>query len=530
MGGFLLKKFYLVFLLLLTGCSNNKSISQSSVSSFDEILKDESSQDDFLEDSTFVKREEGYLLKKYRGNLKKVVFPSSYLNSVIIGIEDEAFLNSQVNEIILSDSMYLFSKDSFSGINLNFNYSDDGCFYLPSVSNRFFLLVGTYGKSDKIKVNEECKIIKSEAFYHEKARRIEIPHSVEYINKNSIFSCDNLRELIIETDAIQFQEDFISDCNNLEIMLIDDSFFHEDFYNSFSFCSFLFKRKREDELSFVEDVVFEDGCYYYQKRDGEAYLLKCSIFERRIIIKSKIVFNSEERRIRSINSRAIISCIADEIIIEEGIERIEEDSFIGLDNIIYLSLPRSVSYIANNAFSKCKNLQMLYISSDYDRDMSMFFYPELDIYFKEEYKGDTGLIRNYHEDVKNFVLIDEIVYVIRDDHAYVAQGLKNISKADILNYVYVNDFYYPVTYIDKKAFMNCKFLSEVIIKSNVEMIKERAFYGCDMLKSISVPKNVKRIESSVFSSNDMIIKVDNNKNDVDFNEDFSIDNRIIYEE
>ena len=97
MGGFLLKKFYLVFLLLLTGCSNNKSISQSSVSSFDEILKDESSQDDFLEDSTFVKKEEGYLLKKYRGNLKKVVFPSSYLNSVIIGIEDEAFLNSQVN-------------------------------------------------------------------------------------------------------------------------------------------------------------------------------------------------------------------------------------------------------------------------------------------------------------------------------------------------------------------------------------------------------------------------------------------------
>ena len=140
------------------------------------------------------------------------------------------------------------------------------------------------------------------------------------------------------------------------------------------------------------------------------------------------------------------------------------------------------------------------------------------------------MIRNYHDDVKNFVLIDEIVYVIRDDHAYVAQGLKNISKADILNYVYVNDFYYPVTYIDKKAFMNCKFLSEVIIKSNVEMIKERAFYGCDMLKSISVPKNVKRIESNVFSSNDMIIKVDNNKNDVDFNEDFSRDNRIIYEE
>ena len=62
------------------------------------------------------------------------------------------------------------------------------------------------------------------------------------------------------------------------------------------------------------------------------------------------------------------------------------------------------------------------------------------------------------------------------------------------------------------------------------MIKERAFYGCDMLKSISVPKNVKRIESNVFSSNDMIIKVDNNKNDVDFNEDFSRDNRIIYEE
>ena len=96
MGGFLLKKFYLVFLLLLTGCSNNKSISQSSVSSFDEILQyessqDESLQDDFLEDSTFVKREEGYLLKKYRGDLKKVLFPSSYLNSVIIGIEDEAF-------------------------------------------------------------------------------------------------------------------------------------------------------------------------------------------------------------------------------------------------------------------------------------------------------------------------------------------------------------------------------------------------------------------------------------------------------
>ena len=37
----------------------------------------------------------------------------------------------------------------------------------------------------------------------------------------------------------------------------------------------------------------------------------------------------------------------------------------------------------------------------------MFFYPELDIYFKEKYKGDKGLIRNYHDDVKNFVLIVE---------------------------------------------------------------------------------------------------------------------------
>ena len=58
----------------------------------------------------------------------------------------------------------------------------------------------------------------------------------------------------------------------------------------------------------------------------------------------------------------------------------------------------------------------------------------------------------------------------------------------------------PVTSVGPYAFLNCKFLTSVVIPNGIEEIGEWAFRGCRSLMSVSLPSSVESIDVSAFSS------------------------------
>lgn len=62
-----------------------------------------------------------------------------------------------------------------------------------------------------------------------------------------------------------------------------------------------------------------------------------------------------------------------------------------------------------------------------------------------------------------------------------------------------NDNSYPVEYIDKCAFANCRRLKEISLPNTLKTIDEYAFLNCENLLKITIPKGVNKISNYTFS-------------------------------
>jgi hypothetical protein len=104
---------------------------------------------------------------------------------------------------------------------------------------------------------------------------------------------------------------------------------------------------------------------------------------------------------------------------------------------------------------------------------------------------------NYYD-----VKYDGIYYVF---DAYLQAGVTYYNYNDysgdvvIPKSIYYEGKYYTVKYICDYAFKNCKNLTSVTIKANIERIGSNAFAGCNNLTKINLPNGLTEIGGSAFS-------------------------------
>lgn len=181
------------------------------------------------------------------------------------------------------------------------------------------------------------------------------------------------------------------------------------------------------------------------------------------------------------------------------ITRIEDNAFNGLNNLTSVSIPDSVIYIGQKAFSNCPSLTNIEVSN-----------------LNKKYISIDGVV--YTKAVTEIVLCPngrvEPVTVPRTVNKVKAYAFANCSK--------LTDVYLPsnVTSILEGAFYNCSSLTEftvppstisigsgafsksgitdIVLPKGLNSIGSWAFKDCTNLKEIVIPPNIKEIKSDTF--------------------------------
>lgn len=159
------------------------------------------------------------------------------------------------------------------------------------------------------------------------------------------------------------------------------------------------------------------------------------------------------------------------IVLPSTLVRIDYGAFFGLSNLEEVIMPDSVKYLGSNAFSNCKNLKRVKLSSSLSKLDSGVFY-------------DCKSLKS--------ITIPDGVTVIEDNAFYGCSLLERVCFNKNLNYIGTSAFekcdsLKNIKFFDKLSeigffsFKGCTSLEKVTFSDNMVNIKESSFFGCSNL-------------------------------------------------
>jgi len=154
------------------------------------------------------------------------------------------------------------------------------------------------------------------------------------------------------------------------------------------------------------------------------------------------------------------------VVVEDGIDIIGKNAFIGCYNLSSVSIAESVRLIDNGAFYGCKAVEEITLPSKLRRIGESAFF------------GCSSL---------KSVVIPESVTAVGSGAFMGCSSLKDVTLSP------------AVTKVDKWTFANCAAL-ETIDLSSVESVGTNAFFGCSSLVSVKVSDKMVEIGTNAFLS------------------------------
>ncbi len=147
-------------------------------------------------------------------NLLTIIFKDCHSITSDFFYEDEELKSSILEDITIKNP----SSD-------NNNFSVDGIWYYGRKSEPKSLIMYPPAKKDKIFVIPEGTETADVDTFLENPyiEKIIFPESFKYFSFVSINKCNNLKEIEIKAKNVVIEEDFITNCNKLETIIIDDS-------------------------------------------------------------------------------------------------------------------------------------------------------------------------------------------------------------------------------------------------------------------------------------------------------------------
>lgn len=147
-----------------------------------------------------------------------------------------------------------------------------------------------------------------------------------------------------------------------------------------------------------------------------------------------------------------------------------DGAFSGASNLKTISIPDSITYVGDDAFSDCENLE-------YYEDKNAF-------YLGNSENKYLVLVEAKDPTITTCVLSDKTVAIC--DRAF--QNCTNLIKLTASNIKSMGSY----------AFSGCSSLVEITIPKTATSIGKETFLGCKALKKIQIPASVLVIEQSAF--------------------------------
>ena len=163
-----------------------------------------------------------------------------------------------------------------------------------------------------------------------------------------------------------------------------------------------------------------------------------------------------------------------DLVIPEGVTKINKYVFSRCTNVQTLTMPNSVKEIGEGAFYKCDSLESILLSNS------------TEIIRECAFEGCANL--------KSVSIPNSLTSI--ENRAFY--GCKKLVSAPIPN---------GVMTIGDRAFYGCKSLTTIEIPDGVATIGEWAFYGCDGFSSLFIPNSVTSIGVAAFSGCNGIMSI-----------------------
>lgn len=330
-----------------------------------------------------------------------------------------------------------------------------------------------------------------------KLREVDIPQGIEAIEAMCFFQCTDLERADIPDGVTAIESEAFAGCEKLAYAHIPESV-RVISWRAFARCSGISEVTVFDTIETIEDNAFAETAWYDSLPDGMVYLGKV-LYEYKGYPPEGTAVRLREDTV-SIGGGAFYDCpeLID-IILPEGLQRIENVAFAGCINLEEIELPESLKIIGEGAFSNC-GLTHVEIPEGVENICCDAFAYNEDLETVELRGSHTRVeYRAFHDTAWFDSQPDGIVYV--GDLLYVCKG--ELSKNSVITLkngitgIGESAFYEQselaginipgtVEYIGKTAFSCCSSLTDVVIPESVASIGENAFCSCTNLESLTV--------------------------------------------
>lgn len=418
---------------------------------------------------------------------------------------EKSFINYHLSEIILHDNIqeileYAFSLSKLEKINLPRSLETinkgifNNCYYLTevNVAKNVSIINMPIGNRDCIKM--ELKIDKNNPNFKSIDGNVYTYDGKELIHYNY----NNTQEKFIMPDGVvEIGPYAFYDHCYLQKIKFPKSLRK---INEYAFCYV----KLLDEANFnegLEEIGFGAfvNCRGLEKieiPDNVKILDEYMLFGCSKLTTIKLPKNLEE-----IKHGALASCESlENLLLPNSLKIIGDGAFSACEKLVEIKIPSSVTSIGNYVFSYCLSLKEVTLPKALDKIGEYTFACDSNVQFKIE-EGNLNFIieDGILYDSKKTVILKyninkkEKVYVVPETVEKIAPfAFKDASN---LEKIYLPDSLKEIGY---GAFYACTNLYLINIPKNVTSIGEYAFDNCDKLLCLIIPKSVEKLSVGFF--------------------------------
>lgn len=393
----------------------------------------------------------GIIITDYTGNNKSVTIPDTLDGSPVTEIGYDAFLNSQVTDVVIPDTVKIIGDRAFSRceqlsfIDIPKSVERIGTMafwatpFEKTLGDDEFVIINDSilykynGESDIVTIPEGITCIGGYGFYKNNLTEVIIPDSVRYIESQAFANCESLKSVTVSSAEYIGNVAFLG-CTSLETADINA---REIDYSAFSGCKSLC------------DVSLKGTCIMGGSAFAECISLKELILPDSLVSMGNGVFKESglvetdiPTGITEINTDTFKDCTSlSRVGLHSGIKAVRDSAFSGCTSLTEITLPEGLTYIDKNAFYNC---------------------------------GLTSI-----------TIPDSVTEV----------GFMAFMKCTSLSKVQLSK---GMTVITESCFDGCSALSELIIPDGVVEIKGNAFQNTPKLKTVDLPDGLKILELNCF--------------------------------